>query len=140
MTAADPSDDQARGALARPNTVGRVLARGPMPRRLEELREALAIGEQLLAADVKNVQVRYSLAISRRGLGEVYGTLALQPDAPLAVRDRHWREARAWFQQSLDDLSDMKARGQLEPPETDAVDEIPRQIARGDRALEQMKR
>ena len=86
------------------------------------------------------MQVRYSLAISRRGLGEVYATLALQPDTPNAMRVRHWRDARAWFQQSLDDLSDMKARGQLEPPETDAIDELPREIARSDRALEQMKR
>jgi eukaryotic-like serine/threonine-protein kinase len=142
LTAADPSDAQARGALATAhNKVGRVLAtRADAPGALKSYREALAIGEQLVAADVKNVQVRYSLAISRRGLGEVYATLALQPDAPIAMRDRHWREARAWFQQSLDDLSDMKARGQLEPPETDAVDEIPRQIASGDRALEQMKR
>ncbi len=142
LATADPTDAQARGALATAYTnIGRVLIkRDDAPGALESYRTAFSIGEQLHAADAKNTQVHYTLGISQKGLGEVHAMLAAQPGAPTATRVRHWREARAWFRQSLDTLSDLNARDHLTNPEDrHVVDAIPREIARCDRALEQMQ-
>ena len=142
LATADPTDAQARGARATAYTkIGGVLIkRNDAPGALESYRMAFSIGEQLHAADAKNTQVHYTLGISQKGLGEVHAMLAAQPGAPTATRIRHWREARAWFRQSLDTLSDLNARDHLPNPEDrDVVDEIPRQIARCDRALEQQR-
>ena len=142
LTAADPTDAQARAATATPhNMIGRVLVkRADIPGALTSYREALAIGEPALATDPKNAQIRYSLAISRRGLGDVYAMLASQRQVPAAMRVQHWHEARGWFQQSRDDLSDMKARGLLNHPESmKELDEIAGRIARCDRALAEGK-
>jgi non-specific serine/threonine protein kinase/serine/threonine-protein kinase len=142
LTVADPTDAQARAAQATPyNMIGRVLVtREEVPGALKSYREAFAIGERALAADAKNAQVRYSLAVSRRGLGDVYAMLASQPQVAADTRARHWREARGWFQQSRDDLSDMKARGLLNHPESMSVlDDIIGQVARCDRALAEGK-
>lgn len=143
LTAADPTDAQARGALATAYTnVGRVLARrADLPGALESLRAALAVGEQLHAADAKNTQVHYLLAVSLHELGKVSAMLASEPGAGVATRVRHWREARSWFQRSHDALSDLSARvPAFRPDERDALEEIPGEIERCDRALEELRR
>jgi hypothetical protein len=84
----------------------------------DEQRRALALREQVAAADPANIDARRDVATSYAKLGEVNARLA------------QLREARAWYQKSLEALDDLSRRGAVGATDARSADEIRRELAK----------
>ncbi|HEY7443533.1 MAG TPA: serine/threonine-protein kinase [Vicinamibacterales bacterium] len=102
---------------------------------LESYLEALKI-RQTLAADLTNSEARASLASTFANLGRLYSSMA-STESP-GQQAAHWHEARSYFQQSLDVLVDLRARGALTPGQSGELDQITAELAKCDDALAQL--
>jgi serine/threonine protein kinase len=114
--------------------VGHTLARaGSAQSAIEYVSKAVALSEQLSGANPDNTELRaflaHILAIKGRTHATLAGNQALQ-----------WREARKWFQRSLDILVDLKNRGAWTSPDFGDPDELRREIALCDASIERLEK
>ena len=68
----------------------------------ENYRQALAIAETSSAANPSDLHALWRLADSYSRFGALDAARASEPGGPAAGRVARWREARAWYQKSLD--------------------------------------
>jgi serine/threonine protein kinase/predicted negative regulator of RcsB-dependent stress response len=113
--------------------IGEVLQKsGDTARALENYREALKLREAL-AADRTNSAARAELASTCAKLGQVYSTLAARASAHQQAEN--WREARSFYQRSLEVLLDLRTRGALSRAQSGEPDRIAAELAKCDAAL-----
>jgi non-specific serine/threonine protein kinase/serine/threonine-protein kinase len=80
---------------------------------LDYYRRVATIREAMSATDPNNIRDRRDLAVSYSKLGDVYVMLASKPKTGADRQFGAWREARSWYQKSLDILVDIRDRGLL---------------------------
>jgi len=138
LTSADAHDALAMRYLSRCYwSVGRALAgTGKAALGIQPARKALQIIETLAAADradtfYKSVEVAYA----RSALAEVYSRLAEQSRGPDASKIKNWRDARAWYQKSLDTWLLLQQKAPLGKFDAAQPDKIASEIAKCDASL-----
>jgi len=81
----------------------------------------------------------YQMAIlhAKAGGGQVTNRLLNEkiPARPNAKQRQEWREARNWFQKSLDVYQDMKRKGMLSHDDVGDSDKVAKEITKCDAAL-----
>jgi len=107
-------------------------ASGDNVKPLEHYRRALAIRQKLSADYPNNVEARVNLALARAKIGEAFAALASQEKIPARKRIERWREARAWFQRSLDVFLEMQTRGALSPANAGEMERVKKELSRCD--------
>jgi hypothetical protein len=90
---------------------------------LESLGKALATTEALAAANPASADFRAAVALDQLDLGRANASLA------------RWRQARSWFQKSLDGWTELKRSGFLQQPDSGRIDEATRGVAQAAAAL-----
>lgn len=101
---------------------------GDVPNALEKASEATRITEALLATSSDNQSAQNILAQSYLQLGKCQALVASK--ASIDKRADEWREARRWFQKSLDTFRDMKNKGKLSGIDASKPDEVAREVAK----------
>jgi len=142
LFAQDPTNTEARSDLAAiRQRIGDLSVRmGDSAKALQSYQEALQLLEALSTQDPTNADVRFNLAQSYSKLGGVHVMLASPVTAPVGQRREHWRQARSWYQKSLDLWLDLRHRGTLNGPDADQPDRVTGEIARCDAALAKLQR
>jgi tetratricopeptide (TPR) repeat protein len=137
LAVADPTDVLAKRLLGFTyQQIGCIMVdQGDPARGLESLRSGLAIFQALPAAGPKNIYILSGFADSYFGFGRAYSALASGKNIPLAKQMEHWREARGWYQKSLDIWLDMRSHNGLTPDDSEKPARIAREIAKCDAAL-----
>jgi tetratricopeptide (TPR) repeat protein len=133
----DPANRRSRANLANIlSDLGMLLAkRGDSARALEAGQRSLAIAEQLLAANPSNPELSVIVATACSGLGSTHAALAVDTRHNAAMRLTEWREARTWFQKSMDIWTRLKAGGKFTSIAYGSPEKVQREIARCDAAL-----
>jgi len=118
-------------------SIGTALAaEGKAAQGIQSARKALQIFEDLSAADHADTYYKApDLAYARSALGEAYSRLAVQQGVPETSRIASWREARSWYQKSLDTWLLLKQKAPLAQWDAAQPDKIAHEIARCDAAL-----
>jgi tetratricopeptide (TPR) repeat protein len=120
--------------------VGQTLLKmGDPARALENFRKAQEILEQLLLQDPTDPESRYYVANLYFYLGQAYVALAEQKKISAAESKLHWREARDWYQKSLDIYQDLNSRNQLPKKTLHEMDDVKRGLEKCDAALAKLK-
>lgn len=141
MAASDPTNIENYLDLAREyRRLGETLEKiGDNLEAIASYRRAAMFNEKFLAANPTNALVRSALATEYFKLGKQYAMLASDTKTPRSKRLDHWREARSWYQRSLDTLLELRASGALAASYAVSYavkpDEVTREIARCDAAL-----
>jgi tetratricopeptide (TPR) repeat protein len=138
MAASDPTNienylDLARGYRRLGETLEKV---NDNLEAIASYRRSAMFNEKFLAANPTNALVRPALATDYFKLGKQYAMLASDTKTPRSKRMDHWREARSWYQRSLDTLLELRASGALAAAYAVKPDEAAREIARCDAALD----
>lgn len=137
VSASDPTNELSQRFLGFSYAeVGRLLVkRGDVTGGLENLGNALTIFKTLPSEEQNN-----NFALS--GLGEAYSGMALAHAALAAAKGvsveqqlEQWREARSWYQKSLDIWVEMRSRGALARVDADKPQEMAGGIAQCDTAI-----
>jgi tetratricopeptide (TPR) repeat protein len=137
VSASDPTNELSQRFLGFSYAeVGRLLVkRGDVTGGLENLGNALTIFKTLPSEEQNN-----NFALS--GLGEAYSGMALAHAALAAAKGvsveqqlQQWREARSWYQKSLDIWVEMRSRGALARVDADKPQEMAGGIAQCDAAI-----
>lgn len=89
----------------------------------EGYQKALAISEELVAADPENTNRSVTLANIYRGLGEYFELLGKNEK-----RVEDWREAKNWHQKSLAVWTDLQQKNPLDSGDASQPAELKRKI------------
>ncbi|MGE0133274.1 MAG: ECF-type sigma factor [Blastocatellales bacterium] len=87
---------------ARANTGDLLLEMGDYPAALEHFRQALKNAQERIAEQPLRLTLRRGLANCYAKLGKYYSTLAAKSGAQVETQIAHWREARNYYQKSLE--------------------------------------
>ncbi len=134
---AEPTNALQRGNLAIGLTKvsNMSLKFGSKTEALEGFQKALAIREELVAANPENSTGRGQLAYIFRGLGDYFASLG---EGGKRVED--WREAKNWFQKSLDVWTDLQQKGTLETDDAAQPAELKQLIQKCETALAKIQK
>lgn len=138
FTAADPQDVLVTRYLGKCYvSLGRALAAdGKAAQGIQSARKAVEVLETLAAADHADTNFKPTeLAYARSALAENYARLAVQPGIPEPSKIASWREARSWYQKSLDTWLLLTRKAPLGKFDADQPDKIAAKIASCDAAL-----
>ena len=118
-------------------SIGRALAAdGQAAQGVQSARQAVRILETLVAADHADTNFKPSdLAYARSAVAEAYSRLAEQPGVPKTSKIDDWREARSWYQQSLDTWLQLRQKAPLPSSDVKEPDKNAAAIAQCDAAL-----
>jgi tetratricopeptide (TPR) repeat protein len=133
LSQADPNNTETQYDVALSyRKIGEALTRnGDVASALDNYRQALPGFEALVARSPANAKTRTDLALTYYDLGMARSKF--EP-AKSQSEDR-WREARGWYQKSLDIYQDMKSKGTLNGTDAGKPDELAKEIAKCDAAL-----
>src|SRR5207244_515189 len=110
--------------------IGEALARtGDLKGTIESYRLALPVFETLIGRSPANAKTQTDLALTYYDLGIAQLKLA---QAAFASSDsvEDWRQARSWYQKSLDVWQDLRSHGTLGSVDASKPDELVKEIAR----------
>jgi serine/threonine protein kinase len=116
LTLADPHDVLAMRYLGKCYmSVGKALSADGKPSQgIQSAREAVRILEALVAADRGDTAFKPSdLAYARSALAEAYSRLAQEHGRSDTAKIASWREARSWYEKSLDTWLELKEKAPL---------------------------
>jgi eukaryotic-like serine/threonine-protein kinase len=118
-------------------SMGRALAaEGHAAQGIESARNALRNLEALSAADQADTSYKApDVAYARSALAETYARFAVQPGTPYASKTASWREARYWYQKSLDIWLLLEQKAPLARWDATQPNKIANEIAKCDAAL-----
>ncbi len=108
---------------------------GDTAHAIENAQHARSVLEALVAANAKNSTAAKYLAVVYTQLGKCHALLATASGTTPDQRVNRWREAREFYQKSLDIYQDLKSKGTLSAADSGKPDEVAREIARCDKAL-----
>lgn len=119
------------------NAMGDVLSK---KREVKEAKEnyqkALSLVGTWLASEPGSKAGKRFLANDSAALGNLYAMVGADAKTRADAQAKSWREARDWYQKSLDVWQGMRVQGILNPADSNKPDEISREIARCNSALE----
>jgi tetratricopeptide (TPR) repeat protein len=132
MSKADPSNSVARGDMSEDCLkVSDVLLKlGDKPGALKGYLNALSIRQELVAATPDDAEGRIQLARIYEGLGGYYNSTAA---AEKRIDD--WREAKNYYQQSLEIFQDLQQKNKLSSDYAKRPSEIKKKIETCDAVL-----
>jgi non-specific serine/threonine protein kinase/serine/threonine-protein kinase len=137
LAAADPKDERARSSLATTHAkfgwVYSLLSNTTAS--LDHFRKAIAIREAMVAANAGNVASRAELGGLYAGVGDAFALVADAPGNPVSKRTEYLREARSWYQRSLDYLADLAREKGEQAVSATFAEGTRAKIARCDEAL-----
>ncbi len=142
LTARDAHDSLARRYLGLCNEkIGQALVtEGKEVEGIEYERKALQISDALAAADRSDTFFKSAdVAYGRSALADAYSHLAGRPGNSEAARIRNWREARSWYQKSLDLWFQLKQKAPLAHLDAAQPDKIAAALAGCDAALAKLR-
>jgi non-specific serine/threonine protein kinase/serine/threonine-protein kinase len=133
----DPANRRSRVKLADTLTsLGILLAKSDdSAGALEAGRRSLAIAEELSAANPSSPEFNVIVATACSGLGSSHATFAVDSRRSAAMRLAEWREARKWFQKSMDMWANVTAGGRFTSIIYGSSKQVQQDIARCDAAL-----
>ena len=112
--------------------IGEALAKtGDLKGTIESYRQAISVFETLVTRSPANAKTRTDLAFSYYDLGTARSKLAQAETARSNSAD-DWRQAREWYQKSLDIWQDLKSHGTLRSADASKPEELAKEIARCD--------
>jgi eukaryotic-like serine/threonine-protein kinase len=121
------------------NNLGNVLAQGAkFPEALANYQQALSLRESYVKDHPKEAGFSYRLGETTFDLGDLYVRMASVTSTPAKQRLGFWREAKSWYQRSLDIWQGLSREGTLPGWNKDKPDETLKSIARCDTALAEM--
>jgi tetratricopeptide (TPR) repeat protein len=137
VVAADPANVSARSYVARAHSsIGDILAEtGDSAGAVESYRKALSIREAMAAGDPGSVDLRIVLADSYADLALLHSRLAKGERTPAQNRPEQLREARSWFQRSLDIFNELQSKGKLTGDDARKPENLSRELAKIEEAL-----
>jgi non-specific serine/threonine protein kinase/serine/threonine-protein kinase len=137
VSAADPTDELTKRFLGFSyGDVGRLLIKShDVTGGLENLQKSLAIFKSLPSADQNNDFALSGMAGTCTGMGMAHAALAMTKGATVGQQLTHWREARSWYQKSLDIWLEMRSRGALARVDADKPQDMAGEIAQCDAAI-----
>jgi non-specific serine/threonine protein kinase/serine/threonine-protein kinase len=137
VVAADPANVSARSYVARAHSsIGDILAEtGDRAGAVESYRKALSIREAMAAGDPGSVDLRIVLADSYADLALLHSRLAKGERTPAQNRPEQLREARSWFQRSLDIFNELQSKGKLTGDDARKPENLSRELAKIEEAL-----
>lgn len=137
LSAAAPENAQARvEILLCHENIGEALAKlGRLREAMESYRNELRLAEALAASDPANAENRFDLAMTCSKLGQTQAALASQSKTTRDERIEGWREARSWFQRSLDIFLDQRRRGPIRAVYAGEMEKVEKEISHCDAAL-----
>jgi serine/threonine protein kinase len=138
LTSADAHDALAMRYLGQCYmSIGRALAaEGKEAKGIQSAHQAVLILEVLSSADRADTSFKSTdVAYARSALAETYSRLAVKPGTPKPSRIASWREARSWYQKSLDIWLALKQKAPLGRFDEAQPDKIAAKIAICDAAL-----
>ncbi len=141
LTLADPHDVLAMRYLGKCYmSVGKALAADGKPSQgVQSAREAVRILEALVAADRGDTAFKPSdLAYARSALAEAYSRLAQEHGRSDTAKIASWREARSWYEKSLDTWLQLKKKAPLAQFDAAQPDYISEEISRCNAALSKL--
>ena len=130
LASADPKNvDMQRWIAISYKDIGQAQAKeGAAAAALESFRQSANVNEAILKIDDSDADTRTKLADGYFQIGATYASLAAATKTPMNGRVNHWREARTWFQKSLDIYQEMQVRGVLSRAELSKPDEVAHEI------------
>lgn len=108
---------------------------GDLTGALEYNRQALTLAETSVAAHPADLYALWRLADCYERLGQYHAAHAAQTKRSLATRIESWREARAWYQKSLNVWDDWPKRAVSSVYNTTRRDRAARALAHCEAAL-----
>lgn len=138
LTAADPKDVLVMRYLGKCYmSLGRALAADGRPAQgIESARKAVLILGTVAAADRADTNFKLTdLAYAHSALAETYSRLAAHPGTAEPTKTASWREARSWYQKSLDIWLLLKQKAPLGKFDAAQPEKIAAEIANCDAAL-----
>ncbi|MGC2550913.1 MAG: serine/threonine-protein kinase [Candidatus Sulfotelmatobacter sp.] len=141
MTLADPHDVLAMRYLGKCYmSVGKALAADGKPGQgIQSAREGVRILEALVAADRGDTAFKPSdLGYARSALAEAYSRLAQEHGRSVVASIASWREARSWYEKSLDTWLELKEKAPLAQFDAAQPDYISGEISRCNAALSKL--
>ena len=135
VAAADPKDERARASLATTYArIGLVLTNlGNMPAAMDSFHEAISIREAMAAANPANTNHRADLGGLYGDIGDAWKQSASNSGVPASRRAHDLKEARAWYQRSLDTLTALAREKGEHAVSAAFVEDLKRKIAELDR-------
>jgi tetratricopeptide (TPR) repeat protein len=120
--------------------IGRALAADGEPYRgIEAVRKAVRNLEVLSNADQADTYYKApEFAYARSALGETYARLAARPGLPMTTKIASLREARSWYQRSLDTWLHLKGKAPLARWDATQPEKIAGEIAKCDAVLAEL--
>ncbi|MGI8837151.1 MAG: protein kinase domain-containing protein [Pyrinomonadaceae bacterium] len=137
LLAKSPSSATPRINLSRTHTNLAELfaATGEVERALDNSRKSLGFFKQMGPALLATPQTRSLKAVCLEQMGACYAMLASKLKSAPDKRAENWREARDWFQQSLEIWQELRDNGRLGVAELGKPDDVAHEIAMCDKAL-----
>ena len=138
LASADPQDALVMRYLGRCYmSIGTALAAdGKVAQGIQSAQKAVRIFETLASADHTEIYFKSTdVAYANSALAETYWRLAVKPGTPEPSKIASWREARSWYQKSLDTWLLLKQRAPLGKFDEAQPDKITIEIAKCDGAL-----
>ncbi len=136
LAAADPKNSLAKAnvGFAQIGIADALVVSGKPASALPTWHEAIANFQQM-SPETGNRYVRTGLANSYSGLGGAYLAWAGDQNLSASERQKNWREARSWYEKSLDVWNEKTKRAELENDEREEAQIATANIAKCDLAL-----
>ena len=113
---------------------------GDTVRGIASAQHEIEIDDRLLKADPKNAGAERNLGLARRQIAKAHEVNGMRTTTSRQQSIAEYREARIWYQRSLDVFLGQKARGTLIPMYASELNDTPRALERCDRALTTLER
>ncbi len=141
LVAADPKNSLARAnvGFAAIGIANSLVMSGQPDSAMPTLEAAIA-NFQGMSPETGNRYVRTGLASSYSGLGNAYSAWAAEQNLSAGERRKRWREARSWYEKSLEVWNEKVKRAELESDEREELQIATANIARCNAALQARQR
>ncbi|MGI9035543.1 MAG: tetratricopeptide repeat protein, partial [Pyrinomonadaceae bacterium] len=97
---------------------------------LESYRQAAAVREEMTNADPNDAQFRQAVAESYQTIGRVSTILAAESHASRAARISQLKDARSWYQRSLDIWKELNSSGKLSAVDAENIAAIESELGK----------
>ena len=137
MSSADPLNEDLRQLVAAVRTFvcQMMIKTGNAAEAIELLNQSLRTLEKSFAASPTDEIAHFRIANVQEGLGQGYAALAADGKTSAQKRLANWREARSWFQKSLEIYRVFRDAGKLTGEEAAKVSVVTEEIAKCDAAI-----